>query len=307
MSNFTIDLAYPLSEVYADEDRNTRGSWEYDTDPKPGYKPGDKGGLFEDVDQNGIHTPIWTSILDERRRKAYSKKAGRPITAIVIRGHRRCRIARQINATDPTRFTTIPTQIFTGLTEAEEVDLLVDPAKPMTEWGVYLAIKRLSMTKGPDGKPMSEDKIAAKLSRSRGFVQAKMRIAKAPKVVEAAYRAKAEGKPTVNLTEANLVQLNTARLADEKVGVYDGNGGPAFTKAWGAILETGVVTPSEPKALTRKELLSAVNIVKDPILTMVLRYAAGDDVTLAEAVEAVDTLRDHSVAWLAHLAGQSNS
>lgn len=292
---------FALGAIFFDESRNVRGDWEYETDPNPKYKPdkesGGKAGLYEDIEENGVNTPLWISILSSDRRAAIHAKTGVWYDAICIRGHRRGRVLRLLAAKYPGRFDRIPCQVYEGLSEADELSMMVDQVhvKGLSQWGIYLAIKSLAMAR------LSEGKIAARIGMSRGFVQAKLRVARLPDVVETEFLKKCKGQPCVNLTDENLTALFTANLADETAR-NEGKPAESFAKEWANVVATGTTTKAVPTAMNRKQLLTIIGMTKEPIVADTLRYAAGDPVDLPKILAQVEALRAQALAYLSVVA-----
>jgi hypothetical protein len=287
-----VFLMVALGAIFFDESGllgtpNVRGSWEYDTAPNAKFKAstGDgKAGLYEDIEANGMNTPLWVDTLTPAERELLHGKTGVWYDYVCLRGHRRGRVLKQLAAKYPGRFDTIPCQVYGGLTESERIQLKVDQihVKGLSDWGIYLAIKALAFAR------LTEPQIATRIGMSRGFVQAKLRIARLPQIVEDEYLKKCKGEPAVNLTDKNLNALMMAQNADESAGLRneDGKGTPGFVAEWGQIVATGKQTNDPPTAMSRKDLLVIIGMTKDPIIADVLRYAAGDPVQLPAIVNA---------------------
>jgi hypothetical protein len=308
-----VFLMVALGAIFFDESGllgtpNVRGSWEYDTAPNAKFKAstGDgKAGLYEDIEANGMNTPLWVDTLTAAERELLHSKTGVWYDYVCLRGHRRGRVLKQLAAKYPGRFDTIPCQVYGGLTESERIQLKVDQihVKGLSDWGIYLAIKALAFAR------LTEPQIATRIGMSRGFVQAKLRIARLPQIVEDEYLKKCKGEPAVNLTDKNLNALMMAQNADESAGLRneDGKGTPGFVAEWGQIVATGKQTNDPPTAMSRKDLLVIIGMTKDPIIADVLRYAAGDPVQLPAIVNALETLRTQAAAYNAMMASDPAS
>jgi hypothetical protein len=308
-----VFLMCALGAIFFDENGilgtpNVRGTWEYDTAPNTKFKAetGDgKAGLYEDVEQNGLTTPLWVDTLTTKEREFLHDKTGVWYDFVCLRGHRRGRVLKQLAAKYPGRFDSIPCQVYGGLTESERIQLKVDQVhvKGLSDWGIYLAIKALAFAR------LTEPQIATRIGMSRGFVQAKLRIARLPQIVEDEYLKKCKGEPAVNLTDKNLNALMMAQNADETKGLRneDGKGTPSFVAEWGTIVETGKQTTATPTAMNRKELLVIAGMTKDPIIADTLRYAAGDPVQLPGIVASIETLRTQATAYVLSMANDPAS
>ena len=294
-----------LLSIFFNESQNVRGSWEYDTDPAPKFKAdasGAKSGLYEQIESaGGIHTPLWVSKLTTSRQKDIYKKVGVWYDYVDIRGHRRGRILKRLAALNPGvdgkpgKYDLVQVQIYEGLTEAEEIQLMVDQigVKGLSDWGMYLACKRLSLT------GLTENEIAVKVGKSRGYVQDKLRVAKLPPYVETEFRNRAEDKPAANLTRENLIELY--RIQGEE-NIVDG---PIFQEAYAKLTKTGAVVPPPPKAKSRTDLKDACLLIKDSIMCACLNWAAGDNIDLTSTLHDVNTLREKSLAWDSYLEAKN--
>jgi hypothetical protein len=228
-----VFLMVALGAIFFDESGilgspNVRGSWEYDTAPNAKFKAatGDgKAGLYEDIEANGMTTPLWVDTLTASEREFLHSKTGVWYDFVALRGHRRGRVLKQLAAKYPGRFDTVPCQVYGGLSESERIQLKVDQihVKGLSDWGIYLAIKALAYAR------LTEPQIATRIGMSRGFVQAKLRIARLPQIVEDQYLLKCKGEPAVNLTDKNLNALMMATKADTDKGIQAGaDGTPGF-------------------------------------------------------------------------------
>jgi hypothetical protein len=293
-----VFLLCALGAIYFDEPNNVRGSWEYDTDPNPKFKAATgegKAGLYEDIEQDGLTTPLWIDTLSAEERTAIHGRTGVWYDWVCLRGHRRGRVLKQLALKYPGRFDQIPCQVYQGLSESERIRLKVDQihVKGLSDWGVYLAIKTLAFAR------LTEPQIAARIGMSRGFVQAKLRVSRLPQIVEEEFKKKCKGEPAVNLTDKNLNALMMAQNADENKGIVAGpDGTPGFQAEWKSITATGDPTVKTPTAMSRKELLVVVGMTKDPIISDTLRYAAGDPVELPGILSRMEALRTQATAYV---------
>lgn len=306
-------LMVALGAIFFDEDGilgapNVRGKWEYETDPNPKYKPktgdGGKAGLYEDVEENGLTTPLWVVILTPTEREFLHAQTGVWYDYLCIRGHRRGRVLKMLAAKYPGRFDQIPCQVYSDLSESERINLKVDQVhvKGLSDWGIYLAIKALAYAR------LTEPQIATRIGMSRGFVQAKLRIARLPQIVEDEYLKKCKGEAAVNLTDKNLNALMIATKADTDKGITaDADGTPGFKAEWATIVATGEQTNKPPTAMSRKDLLIIIGMTKDSIIADTLRYAAGDPVQLPQIVANMETLRTQATAYVAMMANDPAS
>jgi hypothetical protein len=283
------------AEVYADFSRNPRMF--YDTDPKPNYDPAkDKAGLYEDIDANGINTPLHVVPLAESEALEIQQKHGLSVRPKfrIFRGHRRFDVVRKIREVSAHKFESLPVTVFEGLTPAEEMDLLVDQiqVKGLNEYEKYLAVKQLKLA-----TRMSEEQIATKLGQSRGWVQRRGWIAAMPQCVEDEYRKRfmvdAEGKTLAHtrLRDEDLNKLNIAANLDRGAGLDPAEPGSEFMKAWTNLVGTGQVKAKDPKALTRKQMLDKAALVRDPIIRDTILCCAGNDIDLAAIVNKIEALR----------------
>jgi hypothetical protein len=308
-----VFLMVALGAIFFDEtgllgSPNVRGSWEYDTAPNAKFKAttGDgKAGLYEDIEANGMTTPLWVDTLSPAESEFLHSKTGVRYDYVCLRGHRRGRVLKQLAAKYPGRFDSVPCQVYGGLAESERIQLKVDQihVKGLSDWGIYLAIKALAFAR------LTEPQIATRIGMSRGFVQAKLRVARLPQMVEDEFLKKCKGEPAVNLTDKNLNALMMAQNADEAKGMRneDGKGTPSFVAEWSQIVETGKQTNATPTAMNRKDLMTIIGMTKDPIIADVLRYAAGDPVQLPAIVNTLETLRTQALAYQSIMASDPAS
>lgn len=289
-----------LARIFNDKSRNPRMLSNYDTDPIPNFDPGKhKANLYEMINAEGIRVPPAVSILSEDRKTKLKERGIDGVDAITIWGHRRLDVANKIHERDRTRFDTVECLVYEGLSEADEIRMLMDHegVQGLNEYELFQAILSLKLNTS-----LSEEQIGIQVGRSRGYVQRRLWIASLPPVVQENYRKKfekdAEGKPVpyVPITDKNLTVLNKAANADrastpDHPPVDPMADGSEFRKAWDNLVNSGEAGPDEPKSKTRKDLLDALQYVQDPILRLTLMWAAGDQVKLTDAIEMMKALR----------------
>jgi hypothetical protein len=286
-------------EVFADYSRNFRMSSAY-TELKPIDKfdpEKNKPGLYEDIDANGLHTPLWVAELSDAEAEKVFQKTGGRFKYRVIRGHRRFHVVSAIRERSPERFKTVDCQVFKGLTDADEYRLMADhmQTKGLNDFEIYQAIKTLAVN-----TRLSEEQIGSQMGVSRGYVQRRKWIAAMPSVVETEFRKRFErddeGKavPCVKFNDKQLNELNKAFNLDKNASppVDSDSPGSAFAAEWDKVV-AGNTGEKELKSLTRKEIQDKMSLVKDPILRIVLAFCSGDPVNLGDAVDQIEVLRDN--------------
>lgn len=256
--------------IYADYERNVRMSSRMDTGPT--------SGLWLDMDANGFRDdkPLVVSKVGDRYR--------------VIQGHRRFKTASGIREKNPDKLKKLPCLVYTGLTEQDELRMLVDQfhTQTLNDFETYLAVKRL-LTTG-----LSEEQIGQQIGKSRGFVQRRKQIARLPQKVEDLYRANAEGgkdAPRFKFTDGDLQKMDQAANADRDAGRRPEDDGSLFGERWESLVTTGAAAPPEPKAKTRKDSIDMALMLKEPIIESVLNWAAGNPINLGDVKEQIVTLR----------------
>ena len=293
MSSMRTDWV-PFSEIYWDTGRNVRLLSAYDVDPIPNFDPSKhKPGLFESINLEGLKVPLTVAELADDTAKSLSAKVGRTIRFRGVCGHRRSMVITKIRETQPDRFNTVPCVIWTGLTEKEELQHLVDQGhvKTLNDFEQYLAVKRLLYS------GLTEDQAAAQIGKSRGFVQRRRWIASMPECVEKEYQKRydtslqKEGDTYVSLTDTVLQDLYKAYTADTSAGLNPESDGSQFMGAWSKLTQTGPPA-KEPKSRSRKELMDFAAMSKEPIIQIVLRFAANEPTAnLNEALDQASALR----------------
>lgn len=288
-----------LDRVFNDKSRNPRMPSNYKTDPIKDFDPEkNKAGLYEMIDAEGILVPPAVSRLSPERKAALKAARGIDADVITIWGHRRIDVATKIHAVDPKRFETVDMIVYEGLTEADEIKMLMDHegVEGLNEFELFSAILSLKLNTS-----MSEEQIGIHVGKSRGFVQRRLWIAALPAMVQENYRKKFERDeegnvpPHVPITDKNLVALNKAATADrtdtpDHPKVDPASPGSQFMTAWDKLVKNGEVEPPV-KAKSRAEILEAVQYVQDPIIKHVMYWAAGDDVKLTDATDMISNLR----------------
>jgi hypothetical protein len=286
--------------IFADYGDNFRMESAYaDLKPIPGFNPEkQKAGLYEDIKNNGLQTPLWVAKLSKEEAEAIRDRevrAGRPGVLyewIVMRGHRRFYVITQIRLTEPHNFQKIRCQTYTGLTKADRYKLMADhmQTKGLNDFEVYTAIKRLTLNTG-----LSEVQIGMQMGKSRGYVQRRKWIAAMPQRVEDNYKLAftrdEEGKPVacVKLPDPVLVELHKAFQEDTDAGRDPESEGSSFNVAW-AKLSAGDMPPPV-KSLTRKDIQDKSRLIKEPLVKEILAVCAGDAGDLASAADQIANMR----------------
>ena len=293
MSSMRTDwISFPA--IFWDEARNVRLKSAYDTEPIPNFDPSrHKPGLYESINLEGLKVPLTVAELDKATAEKLSAQVGHEILYRGVCGHRRSRVIATIRKGDPSRFETVPAIVWTGLTEREELQHLVDQGhvKTLNDFEQYLAVKRLLYS------GLTEDQAAAQIGKSRGFVQRRRWIAAMPAVVEQEYQKRydtsmqKEGETYVSLTDTVLQDLYKAHTADTNAGIDPAKDGSSFMEAWKKLASAGAPA-KDPKSRSRKELLDFAAMVKEPIVAIVLRFAANESTAnLNEAADLATSLR----------------
>lgn len=284
-------------EVFADYSRNFRMESSYgECEPIQGFNPEkDKPNLYEDIKTEGIHTPLLLVTLDQEESERLSAVAGRKIKYRVLRGHRRYRVVENIRRDFPHLLETIPANIYSGLSNADEIKLMVDGVhiKSFNEYELFDAIRKLVLNTN-----MSEEQIGLQIGYKRGYVQRRKWIMKLPTCVEQEWKKRfekdAEGNaiPCVKFTDPDLVELYKAFGRDEEAGRDADRPGSEFRNAWERLVDKGTLKGNEPKAWTRKDMLEKLQWIKDPIIKIVIQACAGEAVKLTDAEAQILALRN---------------
>lgn len=269
-----------VTETYADYTRNWRASYD-DLKPIVNFNPEKhKPGLYEDIAEYGVNTPLYLSKLTPERAAKIAKDHGlpNPPKYLVIRGHRRFRVISMIREKYPDRFSMIPAQVYTGLTESDEARLMADhmQTKTLNEFEQYQAVRDLALKFN-----ISEEEIGFRLAQSRTWVQRRKWIAKMPKRVEEEYRKrytkddKGEPLPHVRFIDKDLIALYAALNRDINAGRNPESPGAEWLRAWEELVNKGRVQEPEPPALTRHQILDKVLMVRDDLVKEAMLWAAG--------------------------------
>ena len=290
-----VNVAF--SKVYADEAKNFRMDESYsECEPLKDFNPAkDKANLYEDIFANGLKVaPVLVRLADDDPRKAlYSNLAGTPIDFLVLRGHRRWRVLKNIRKNNPDHFDKVECQVYSGLTRSDEVQLMADQAytKALNAFEQYKAVKELRLSTN-----VSEEKMGSILGLSRGTVQRYGQIASFPKFVEENFQKRfqrdAEGNsiPHVAWTTVQLNELNKAATKDRAAGTSLDDERSEFMAEW-AKVSGGVVAP-QVKSLTRKEIMSRTDMIQDDVIRDTMKACAGDTISLLEIITRMEKLRE---------------
>lgn len=289
-----------LKRIFNDKSRNPRMVENYDTDPITGFDPeNNRANLYEMINIDGIKVPPAVSKLSPARKAKLLAEKNVDADAITIWGHRRLDVAMKIHAADPKRFETVECLVYEGLSEADEIRMLMDHegVKGLNEYELFSAILSLKLNTS-----MSEEHIATQVGKSRGYVQRRLWIASLPDVVECNYRLKferdSEGKPMpfVNLTDKALAALNKAANIDradtlEHPAVDPSDPASEFYKVWNNLVRDGEIRGETVKAKNRQQILDGLQYVQDPVLKIVMMWCAGDQVKLTDARDSMKIIR----------------
>lgn len=320
----------PINRIWYDYTRNLRidysdclpnPEWNEQEDADVSKLVGDKfnAGLYEDVRMHGILVPLDVSFLEGAELASAHKKAiacgvaskdAKLIGLRGIRGHRRMKALMALHTLYPndSRYSMIPVNIHEGLTYQQEMDLLVDQfgIKQLNACEVVNAIRVLR------SNGLSEVDIAARINKSRGFVQRRLWIIGFPTFVFDAWVAymlkKTDVNPRLDLTDSVLVELNKCATADRKAGRKLDADHSDFMKQWNAYVnpkdENGnpveAKTTRERKSYSRDEIVKMLDEQKDldTIIRSTLEYVIKQgNVSLQTLNAECQTLRRKASAY----------
>lgn len=280
--------------IFANYKENFRMESSYDDlKPIPNFDPDKmKPGLYEDILNNGLHTPLWVAELSKEEAEAIRADTGILYRYIVIRGHRRFYVITDIRKTQPHNFVKVRCEVYIGLTKADRYRLMADhlQVKGLNDFEVYTAIKRLALNTS-----LSEVQIGMQMNKSRGYIQRRKWIAAMPARVEENYKlaftrdAEKKPVPCVKLPDPVLVELHKAFQEDVDAGRDSESDDSSFATAW-TKLSAGVLPPPV-KSLTRKDIMEKARLIKEPIVKEILAVCAGDAGDLASAADQVANMR----------------
>lgn len=296
-----------VRNIFADYGRNVRMSSKYRVEPKENFNPEkDTPGFYEDILQRGVQvkievaelTPDQTarvlSKMDEETRSRYANVDGdKEKLYRVIRGHRRFKAVELINANHGSLIKDLSCVVYRGLTEAEEIQLMVDHTgvEPLNDFEMYLAVKRLF------GTNLSQEAIGTQLGMSRGPVQKRIWIMEMPAFVEDNYRKRFEpnavkGRDYVPFTDKDVEKLHKAWGEDNDAQISHDSDASAFLKVWNDLANKTNGDPIKPKkALSLNDMEKRSGLVKGrEALEVAHKFYANDGGNIVEAVEIYDAL-----------------
>lgn len=318
----------PINRIWYDYTRNLRidysdclpnPEWNEQEDADVSKLSGEKfnAGLYEDVRMHGILVPLDVSFLEGAELASAHKKAiacgvpskdAKMIALRGIRGHRRMKTLMALHALYPNdpRYAMIPVNIHEGLTYQQEMDLLVDQfgIKQLNACEIVNAIRVLRLN------GLKEFEIAARINKSRGFVQRRLWIIGFPSFVFDAWVAymlkKTDVNPRIDLTDERLNKLNMAATSDRKAGRKLDDVHSDFMKQWNAYVNpvdangNPVAPPArERKTLSKDEIIKfADDATLDSIIRSTLDYVIKrGDVSLHTLNAECMTLRKKAAAY----------
>ena len=249
-----------FEDIILDNDRNPRMDSSFNIGVLKDEKGKDVPSSFiSDIFTNGLRSK---PVCSERQDKSIH----------LLQGHRRMTAVTTIRKQFPKMFETIEVIVFTGLSETEELDQLIDHGQTqnLNNFELYRAVKSLTLA------GFSEEKVMGKLGLSRGMVQKYTRIMKGPAVMEASFRAH-ELKEKTELPlmgVADIVKLASANYADSKTGKKPEDPGSEFAKAWGNLTAIGKVSSEKPIKITFRDLEKAGKLLKSKAYQALLNYLA---------------------------------
>jgi len=249
-----------FEDIILDHDKNPRMNSSFNIGVLKDEKGKDVYSSFiSDIFTNGLRTK---PVCSERSDKSIH----------LLQGHRRMTAVEIIRKQFPKMFETIEVIMFAGLSETEELDLIIDhgQVQNLNQFELYRAVKSLTLA------GFSEEKVMGKLGLSRGMVQKYTRIMKGPAVMEASFRAH-ELKEKTELPlmgVADIVKLASANYADSKTGKKPEDPGSEFAKAWGNLTAIGKVSSEKPIKITFRDLEKAGKLLKSKAYQALLNYLA---------------------------------
>ena len=314
--------------IFADFGRNFRDPLvDYSSClPTPGYNNElylagtQKRGLYESLFYEGLKVPIWVAELTPIQVEAIQAREKRPAgfeyKYRVIRGHRRMRALMEIEKNHPGRIETVECDVYSGLSEAEEWELLTDHGdtereEGLSELGEYRAVCNLFAA------GFGQEKIANMFGQTRGFSQRRLWIHKMgtntpieEHYLKRLYGRKEDEGTFVTFPMSVVDKLGPAWTADGEAGLDPMHPDATFRKLWDKLAETGR-TPKGEKSLTRKELDERSAFVQGrPALVELLNFAANKGGNVAEAARQYDVVAEKAArvdALSAELAATTES
>lgn len=319
----------PINICWYDYSRNLRvdysdclpnPNWNEQEDADVSKLSGEKfnAGLYEDIKMHGILVPLEVSFLEGNELTSAHKKAiasgvpskdAKKIALRGIRGHRRFKALMALHELfpDDPRYAMIPVNIHEGLTYQQEMDMLVDQfgVKGLNVCEIVNAIRVLR------SNGLSEVDIAARINKSRGFVQRRLWIIGFPSFVFDAWVAyilkKTDVNPRIDLTDERLNKLNMAATSDRKAGRKLDADHSDFMKQWNAYINpvdaNGNPVPTatrERKSYSRDEIVKMLDEQKDldTIIRSTLEYVIKQgNVSLQTLNAECQTLRRKASAY----------
>lgn len=208
------------------------------------------------------------------------KGSGDDVRYLVLVGNRRSLGLQFLQANDVAEFERIlpngkiPCVVHTGLTEAQEIDIRNDHSPdedrvPLDEYSKFLAIKQLMRVFPTDSETKIAEKMGIRVTKAgknfgtpnRSYVQPRCNLARLPGFVQEEYRKLCElGTESTPFRVTDIKGLST--VANSEYVAFPNGDGPAFTEAWGKIMnkpakvETATDAVNAPKELTAKEAIS---------------------------------------------------
>lgn len=217
------------------------------------YDPKDLGPLMKDIMENGLKEPITVVMIK-----------GAPH---VCRGYRRSAAIEQIRLNNAFHFQEVPCLVYPEGTPDSEVALLTcdhNSVRGLNEYEKYLSVKRLL------GAGLSEDKIAARMEKSRGWVQEKKMLAMLPLCVEGEFLKKIKGEPHLNVLP-QVRALYTLYIEDGRIE------GEKFTAAWVALKNGVSAAKPKPSPMTYGQMSEMADLCRAcPDAVNLIKWCAGD-------------------------------
>lgn len=299
-------VTVPFEKLVFDFDRNPRDVDSYD-----------HVSLANEIESVGLQTPLWVS-----------KRADG--TFVVMRGHRRGKALAAIRDRNPERFgelDPVACQVFTGLTLAEEFDLLLDhgSSRPLSSKSelyrtvaalfrngfsrTAVAIKadplflRIGGSKAAEARSKamavsdSREREKAILACWSGRINEIERVLQAPCIVEETYLAQnGQGETPVEyvfpkLTIARINELYKIVVASRNEPDYDRNtGNSAFEERWLEWVEADRKGAANPTPRTKRKSADDIANSKAIYRSRTVREALQSTIGEAEDLANLDRL-----------------
>jgi len=285
----------PKSVEMAIEDAIKAFDYKYNIREESAYDDSKTEYLIEDIRTNGVNTPL---VLH---------KNGSGLKG--IRGYRRMTVIRKLREQGSKDFDKVPTLVYEGLSEAQQLDMMVDQglqedltrfevievAKRMfalgaTEKEVSIKLHPLYIKSGWGRKPknaLPEDPKAREDALNKRHRQTTQNIKRLLTLPQKVYDAWREGLENPNaafkVTDSQLQNLQKAanETKEEKGWDMKSNPGKAFEEKWEGFKNGDKAVrsdPSNPKVLTLNQIKQRKTIFNSEAFKAILSFVSGEDV-----------------------------